>query len=74
MVSVSVRDHDGIDPLTHDFLNVIRARMGNVRLWLQPGIDENARFACLDKQGTAPDAVRAPNRGDGKTACPDLRH
>ena len=68
MVGVGVRDHHGVEPLTHGFLDVIRARAGDVRLGLEPGIYQDPCAACLDEQRAAADVVRAAHRGDGQAA------
>ena len=73
VVGVGVRDHHGVDPLMHGFLDVIRARTGDVRLRLESGIHQDARVTRLDEQRAAADMVRAAHRGDGQAAGPHLR-
>ena len=73
VVGVGVRDHHGVEPLMHGFLDVIRAGPGDVRLGLEPGINQDPCAAGLDEQRAAADMVRAAHRGDGQAAGPHLR-
>ena len=68
VVGMGVRDHHSVDPLVYGFLDVIRARPGDVCLRLEAGVHQDARVTHLDEQGAAADMVRAAHRGDGQAA------